>query len=1120
MNISRVAASAEPLSADLTAARDATDLIPANLDGIAALDEGWAAADADLSAVTSALVDATAGLYWSGSAANAFRTHRRILLNRLDQWADALREVRTAVEDYRAAVSRARATASEALDLWTATQQQIVQARSLTTGQASLAANADALRSQLQASITRNRNRAITLLGEARHGVADAGDHAADVVDQALSILRDAPLPELVEATSADGLQAAPSIALPALTSSAHRVLGGWSGPTVIVQPPHDGVYDSLSRIAERVLGDARRWPEIYRLNVDRPVGERAVLTNPNLLQPGWVLRLPNTSTVSPTPWTSIGVHHPSANHLGMSQPGHHQFAEHPPAGPSPAGSDRGLDHPPTPSPVPPQTTPLVPAPGQTAPAPKPGPPTTTIPAQPPAAGVTGPVTTTTDHSINVVGGLVLASGVAAALTATGLAIRAHNDAHLARSSARQPDTTPPVVRRLTTRMPAPSATPPAGADHPFAMPAAPDPTTLPSSVFAAEAVPAGLPSSAAVPLGHRDGQEVLIDLAAIFGLGLTGPGAPDAARAVLVSMLATQTESSVILVDADYRHLITDPTTPVRGRGGRDTNTVTSSRVRLAADPSDLLDVVETALVTRTRELETSHGQAPPAPLLALLSPPADTRRLQAAADLGAGLGIIVLVLGTWPGGITCHVSAEGQITASHGRLAQQWPLAGLRVFSAPARDTADLLTLLAAPPDTHVVGSDRSTPPEPAPDNQPDRAQRDETRTGFADPPRPSTARPDPAGSPSATGPGDAQEHQQLVPSPAGSPAPSAGQTQVSTTPSDRRGYPGVIERATWPGSAGQHEDVAGLTTSRAGLQHATRPASSAIVARLHGEDPPASESALPLRITVLGPVMLTLTTPDQPRDITAALVPKLREVVVYLALHPRGQRRESINNTIWPVRSPHRPFNNFYSGLSKLRRVISEASDGQITDMVHRQGNRYRLDPSVVAVDYWVFQDALTQSRAATGQPERFTALQEAVAQYHGELAADLSREWIEPHREAVRRQTWQALATLIASQRDTDPAATLDLLQQARRLDPYHEDTYQQILRMQARLGRYGEIAPTVRLLISALGEIDRTPSAATLRLAARLRDIASRSGPRPGRAHVDAYTPSNSEADQL
>ena len=43
---------------------------------------------------------------------------------------------------------------------------------------------------------------------------------------------------------------------------------------------------DSLSKIAQQHLGDGRKWKEIFELNRDQ-------ITNPDLIHPGQVLRIP-----------------------------------------------------------------------------------------------------------------------------------------------------------------------------------------------------------------------------------------------------------------------------------------------------------------------------------------------------------------------------------------------------------------------------------------------------------------------------------------------------------------------------------------------------------------------------------------------------------------------------------------------------------------------------------------------------------------------------------------------------------------------------------------------------------------------------------------------------------
>src|SRR5690606_20881036 len=50
---------------------------------------------------------------------------------------------------------------------------------------------------------------------------------------------------------------------------------------------------DTLWDIAERELGDPFRWPEIYKLNRGKVQPSGGTLTDPDLIQPGWVLRIP-----------------------------------------------------------------------------------------------------------------------------------------------------------------------------------------------------------------------------------------------------------------------------------------------------------------------------------------------------------------------------------------------------------------------------------------------------------------------------------------------------------------------------------------------------------------------------------------------------------------------------------------------------------------------------------------------------------------------------------------------------------------------------------------------------------------------------------------------------------
>jgi hypothetical protein len=60
------------------------------------------------------------------------------------------------------------------------------------------------------------------------------------------------------------------------------------------VQPPRGRHYDSLWDIAERFLGDGRRYKEIYVLNKGRLQADGRMLREADLIYPGWVMAMPD----------------------------------------------------------------------------------------------------------------------------------------------------------------------------------------------------------------------------------------------------------------------------------------------------------------------------------------------------------------------------------------------------------------------------------------------------------------------------------------------------------------------------------------------------------------------------------------------------------------------------------------------------------------------------------------------------------------------------------------------------------------------------------------------------------------------------------------------------------
>lgn len=143
---------------------------------------------------------------------------------------------------------------------------------------------------------------------------------------------------------------------------------------------------DTLTRLAEEYLHDARRYPQLYETNVGRPQADGGVLQDPNQIRPGWLLTIPpNDDVASPTPAPSV------------------------PAPPAPTPIT-----PPVPSSVPAAATPTV-APPSTTRAPA------ELPSAAPQPTVT-PVPSDLDNSTALPAALAVSS-VAAAAFVSGLAL-------------------------------------------------------------------------------------------------------------------------------------------------------------------------------------------------------------------------------------------------------------------------------------------------------------------------------------------------------------------------------------------------------------------------------------------------------------------------------------------------------------------------------------------------------------------------------------------------------------------------------------------------------------------------------------------------------------------------
>ncbi|SER77373.1 DNA-binding transcriptional activator of the SARP family [Lentzea xinjiangensis] len=844
----------------------------------------------------------------------------------------------------------------------------------------------------------------------------------------------------------------------------------------VLPYNPATGVYDSLWRMSERTLGDGNRWPEIYALNKGKPQPNGGTFTRPGLIFPGEEMALPDDATVSSPP-TTAPVPPP----------------ETPPPPPEPPPSSTTT---PTPSTTQPPATTEAPPTTQ-------APPATQAPPSTDAVGEPG---------ISWGEELFVGLGLAAAVSAALVAARRRNRRRYQPGSGDRSDLpVAPVVYQLRlAHLRADHDD--TGADDEVDLdwpgerpPRAP----APPLVLGTHAEAADVPDDEApvLSVGVRDGREIAVDLAAAHGLGLLGAGAPAAVRALLVAILSTAFTTThrpaTVIVPADDLAALF---------GRRVAQAPLPAGVRVAADLDAALDMLESETLVRVGQLP-STGQPWGPVVLAARAPGRQARRLQAVLDNGSTVGVTGLLLGQWSAGVSAYVRDDGTISTTSPGLGE--PLRGARVFQLGDDHLADLMDLLrhANPGDEPEFTETAVDEPHPAVVPRPHVVVDDSVAVTAkpldtvvdrgASTHDPGHAVPEDTLAEGTTQAPVADTDLELLTAPGDDDRRGDGELEILRPEPAPATSPGLRLRPVQPVRSDTDEAAHNAGEGhRHGLSTGSEP---------QGPAEAREASSAPLRVSVLGPPRVwwrpTPATPDggtAEREITSAFQPRLRELLVFLALHPDGASREALIAALWATSPPERTTNAMNTSLSRLRRALAAATGNVLSDLVVVGEGRYRLDPDLVEVDYHHFAAAVAARRSAVTDADRVEAYRRIVDSYTGPLADGLSTDWIETAREAIRRDAIDAVAALARALVEDDPQQTLDLLEIARAFDPHNELIYRDIMRLQERLGQLDAIPRTLTLLTTRLAEVDDRPTHQAVDLADRLRRRHDAPG-EPGRA---------------
>ncbi|WP_328855397.1 LysM peptidoglycan-binding domain-containing protein [Microbispora hainanensis] len=394
---------------------------------------------------------------------------------------------------------------------------------------------------------------------------------------------------------------------------------------------------ESLWEIAEQHLGDGKRYKEIFRLNRDRPQPDGARLTDPDVLESGWHLILPererDTRKADP-------IRHQAPSPLPTTttrQPAHHEDA-----------SPR---------------------------------PTAGFSTQPRRLAVGSSVVVLPEGGMMAIS---FAAGVAVALASARL-----------RHRRRLP--VPAVDEPLTVPAPEPQAPAVRALEQSHRRSFAesedgpPDDFELVTSAFSID-------PPLMLKAGIRGEEPVSLELSGL-NLALTGPGADDCVRAIVLDLLtqADQHRAEIVIPSQDAVRWFGETITTLTGH---------LPGLRLVATLDEAIDHLEEQFVARRRILrdhvtddipqlrEAEPGE--PLPALLLTACAADGHAyLDTLMSLGSTFGVGSVLIGRSSSGTTCEVDQDHRAAETTGPLVKE--LRDVTLFHMSANAAATVLHTLA---------------------------------------------------------------------------------------------------------------------------------------------------------------------------------------------------------------------------------------------------------------------------------------------------------------------------------------------------------------------------------------------------------------------------------------
>jgi LuxR family maltose regulon positive regulatory protein len=181
------------------------------------------------------------------------------------------------------------------------------------------------------------------------------------------------------------------------------------------------------------------------------------------------------------------------------------------------------------------------------------------------------------------------------------------------------------------------------------------------------------------------------------------------------------------------------------------------------------------------------------------------------------------------------------------------------------------------------------------------------------------------------------------------------------------------------------------------------------------------------------------------------------KVRELFYFLLAYPEGKTRDEIGAILWQDSSPTQLKLQFKNAVYRLRYALGQ-------EIVLFDGYRYCFNKDLdYEYDVQIFEEQISQAKAATNPTEKIARYRVAVDMYRGSYLPDAEGTWVLTERERLWQMQLDAFLTLVWLSLESGEFSTaLEYARKVLREDRCQEEAHRLAMRAYAAIGNRAAI----------------------------------------------------------